>query len=369
MGYTTHDRRFVCAAVDGGWKVHYARFDGGASDLVGTTLPEGAHFVEWLGATQPFRREDRGIFIQDFIRLGERYQPTVVHAGPIPTVASVAVAAQVAPVIAMSWASDLLVDAASSKEIASSASVALRNAHAVVVDCSTVRERAEALGADPNRIISVPWGVELERFPHVAMPPRRAGEVRLLCVRSHEPLYDVETLLRAVHAVAVDQEVDVHLDLAGSGSLTEHLRSLASELGIGSLLTWHGRVDEGDVQRLLAAAHVHVSTALSDGSSISMLQAMATGRPTIATAIPSNREWIQDGVSGWLFKPGDASDLARAIVQAASLGPDLAGAGDAARHVAVLRADWVRNRSEIINCYSAVGTRRAAPTLPVNLRP
>jgi glycosyltransferase involved in cell wall biosynthesis len=67
---------------------------------------------------------------------------------------------------------------------------------------------------------------------------------------------------------------------------------------------------------LLQGAAVYVSPALSDGASAALLEALATGCLPVVADIEANREWIQDGANGLLFRPGDEASLAAALERA-----------------------------------------------------
>jgi glycosyltransferase involved in cell wall biosynthesis len=355
-GYTTHDRRFIEAATSNGWDVLHLRFDGSSQDLCNVALPVGARSADWLGANVALNEQNWSAFVRAFIDVEQGFLPNVIHAGPILTVASVATAAATTPVVAMSWASDLLLDSHDSALAEQRASTVLRCAAGVIVDCVTVGQRAIELGAEPGQLVITPWGVNLDEFPYRA--PERdgdAGPLRLLSVRSFEAIYDIETLLEAVSIAHNDLGVDLHLDLAGSGSLEGSLRHRAQDLGLSDLIVWHGRVSEEQIGDLMARCHVHVSTSLIDGSSISLLQAMATGRPTVTTDISSNREWIDEGLNGWLAEPGNAASFARIFKDLARRAGTLVHVGRNARSAAEARADWLQNRQLVIARYDSVG--------------
>jgi glycosyltransferase involved in cell wall biosynthesis len=61
---------------------------------------------------------------------------------------------------------------------------------------------------------------------------------------------------------------------------------------------------------------VYISASHSDGTSISLLEAFATGTPVIVPDIPGNREWVTPGENGWLFPDGDVQALASTIMNA-----------------------------------------------------
>ena len=77
-----------------------------------------------------------------------------------------------------------------------------------------------------------------------------------------------------------------------------------------------GDVDHTKIPALLREHNIYLSSALSDTTSVSLLEAIACGLFPIVTNIPANREWIVAGTNGLLFTPGDPADLARTAVEA-----------------------------------------------------
>jgi len=107
-----------------------------------------------------------------------------------------------------------------------------------------------------------------------------------------------------------------------------------------------GRIPETDLAPLLRSVDLYVSTSPVDGTSVTMLQAMATGCPVLVTDIPGNRNWIQSDSTGYLYASGDALSLSSAIDAAltntgtAKQQTLIATAMDSVRD----RADWSRNQ-------------------------
>ena len=64
------------------------------------------------------------------------------------------------------------------------------------------------------------------------------------------------------------------------------------------------------------SADLYLSASHSDGSSVSLMEALACGRPVLVSDIPGNREWIENSPAGWLFPDGDDAALAEGILKA-----------------------------------------------------
>jgi glycosyltransferase involved in cell wall biosynthesis len=289
-------------------------------------------------------------------------RPDLVHAGPIQIGALLTALARFRPLVAMSWGSDLLRDGARGIGRVA-AGYALRRCEALVCDCQTVRAAALRLGVPAERIVVFPWGVDLAHFS-----PAPPSEVRarlgwedalvLLSARSWEPGYGVEILVGGFIRAARSFP-ELRLLMLGDGSLRPRILRLLAEAGMEKRVHVAGQVGWEDLPSCYRAADLYVSASRSDGSSISLLEAIACGLPAMVSDIPGNREWIRPGIEGWLFRDGDEADLASAIEQAAKGRGELKQTGARARRTAEERADWGRNFPLLLKAYQiAVGEDR-----------
>ena len=127
---------------------------------------------------------------------------------------------------------------------------------------------------------------------------------RLDPVKNHVGLIQAASLLRA-------RGTDLHLVFAGDGPERRALMRLATELGVDDRLHMLGNVTE--VERLLNAFDAFVLNSNAEGMSNTLLEAMASGLPIIATRVGSNADLIVDGESGVLINPGADEELACAL--------------------------------------------------------
>src|SRR5205823_12324570 len=123
---------------------------------------------------------------------------------------------------------------------------------------------------------------------------------------------DVATLLHAA-ALVVRQRPAFRLRIAGDGPCLPALRGLAKQLGLDDQVAFLGEVR--DVAGLLATARLFVLPSLTEGISLTLLEAMSCGLPVVATRVGGNPEVIVDGQTGLLVPPGDPPALAAAILQ------------------------------------------------------
>jgi L-malate glycosyltransferase len=137
---------------------------------------------------------------------------------------------------------------------------------------------------------------------------------------------DQATLLRAARLV-LDRRPEVHFVIVGEGPLREPLLALHRELGLGPACLFAGF--RSDVEALLAAFDVFCLSSHMEGLGTSLLDAMAFGRPIVATAAGGIPEAVEDGVSGRVVPPRDPAALAAALLEVL---------GDAERRAALGRA-------------------------------
>jgi glycosyltransferase involved in cell wall biosynthesis len=161
-----------------------------------------------------------------------------------------------------------------------------------------------------DKIIDCPNGINVEVFASASTPGKQAlfsvaeNTPVILCVGSLGPAKGHDTLLRAISLVP-----DVVLVVAGVGQLSEQLQVFAESLGIASRVQFLGR--RGDVPQLLKAADLYVQPSRWEGCSLAMLEAMAAGKPIIASNIPGLAQVV--GEAGLLHPVGDADMLAQHI--------------------------------------------------------
>jgi len=361
-GYSTHDRRFLAKMAEPGHQVLFLRLrdDGGAFE--GRPLPSGVHALRWNGCRGALTPESCLALMPDFQRLLEEVRPDLLHAGPIPTCAFMGALSGFHPLVSMSWGSDLLVEAHESPMVGWAARFALAHSDWYVVDCDAVRQTVTSMvPAAADRFVQFPWGLELSRFPPPG--PRRGGgpEIVVLSTRSWSALYGIDTVIEAF-ALAHAQEPRLRLVLVGDGTMAPRVEEMIAARGLGDVVRRPGRLPEEELGHLFAHADIYLSCSLSDGTSVSLLEALAYGLPVVVTDAPGNREWVEGqggggAEGGWLAPPGDAGAFAQALVQAAHLDASQRQSV-ALRHRALVesRADWHANTRRLLAVYQQAGT-------------
>jgi len=286
--------------------------------------------------------------------LTRKIKPELVHAGPIQTCGFIAALAGVHPLLTMSWGFDLMQDAERSSWWRGITRFTLRRSDFFASDAEVTRQIAIDFGVDPERTVVFPWGTELDHFTPASgdMAGLEDG-LTIFCNRSWEPLYGVDVLAKAFVRVAQTRP-EVSLLLLGDGTQGAAIRQIIERGGVGEQVTFAGQVSQRDLPRYYHMADLYVSPSHIDGSSVSLMEALACGLPCLVSDIPANREWVRDGENGWLFPDGDAGALAARIINIFENRHQLTRVRGAARATAEEKADWKQNFGVLLKAYEQV---------------
>ncbi len=352
LGYSTHDYRFLKAISEGGHEVFFVQLEGNKRQVEDRLVPPNVQQVIWKGGREPFRWGNLAKLTFDFRRLTREIKPDLIHAGPIQTCAFIAVLSGFRPILTMSWGFDLMDDVHKNKWMESVTSFVLRRSTFFTSDANVTRDKAVMYGMNLEKTIVFPWGVDLEHFSPstVHRPP---SVFTLFCNRSWETRYGVDVLARAFVKVAQQNE-NVDLILLGGGSQGRHLRQILQSGGTLDRVTFGGQVSQTDLPRWYHMADLYISPSHVDGSSVSLMEALACGLPCLVSDIPANKEWVFENENGWLFRDGDADHLAEKILAAISQREKLPQIGESSRRSAEMRADWKKNAAALMNVYRSL---------------
>ena len=227
---------------------------------------------------------------------------------------------------------------------------------------------AKNLKISEDRVAVISNGVDTQRFaPH----PDAAGVRAELGVGATDPVMGIVAALRPeknhelfldVARRVVDECPSARFIVIGDGPCREAIEQYAQKLGIAEHVLMLG--SRSDVPRLLAAMDVFALTSHIEANPVSILEAMSTGRPVVATNVGSIHEAVAEGQTGFLVPAGDADQFAQRVVHLLNNPLSRNTMGAAARE-AVVR-DWsieamVQGYERLIE---SIYARKASPPAP-----
>ncbi len=285
LGYSTHDHRFLKAISDGGHEVFFVQLEGNKRQTEDRPIPENVRQVIWKGGRGPFRWSKLPALVLDFKRVLRELKPDLVHAGPIQTCAFIAALSGYRPVLTMSWGYDLMQDVDKGRMWEFATRYTLKRSTFFISDANVTKEKAVAYGMDPDRTMTFPWGVDLELFNVQTFKRSNDQTFTLFCNRSWEPIYGIDILARAFVKVAQQKE-EVELVLLNGGSQGNIIRNILQRGDVLDRVTFGGQVSQNELPRWYHMADLYISPSHVDGTSVSLMEALACGIPCLVSDIP-----------------------------------------------------------------------------------
>jgi glycosyltransferase involved in cell wall biosynthesis/aminoglycoside phosphotransferase (APT) family kinase protein len=170
-----------------------------------------------------------------------------------------------------------------------------------------------------GRVRVIHAGIDPAVYRRLPPPPQRRGRIpRILCVASLRPYKGHAVLLEACRLLR-DQGITFRCELVGDGPLRPELERRIAELGLQDVVRLFGALPQNQVARRLGRSSVFVLPSVvapdgqMEGIPVALMEAMAAGRPVVASDLSGIPELVQDGVSGFLTRPGDAAGIAAAV--------------------------------------------------------
>jgi glycosyltransferase involved in cell wall biosynthesis len=188
--------------------------------------------------------------------------------------------------------------------------------------------------------------------------PRTKRGFTLLYVGRLAPLKDHATLLRAV-ALTRSHHPDVQLWIVGDGPLEPSLRKLTQELGLSNSVTFFG--EQIDVSPFMMAADLFVSSSVTEGLPVSLLEAMSVGLPAVVTDVGGMGEIARLSGAVTLVPSSDPQGMASALSGAIARRQELPKMGQLASFCYEQYFRPERMLDDYMNLYNQCGSRTPAP--------
>jgi glycosyltransferase involved in cell wall biosynthesis len=294
-------------------------------------LPPGV-ILHDLTATTNRRKVRYAVWAEAVRRLVREIRPDVLHAHQVSSAGWLAAAAGYHPFEVTAWGSDLLVNPQRSRAQRWLARWVLRRADYVTCVSAALADVALTLGADRQRVEVAPWGVDTGIFHPLDEPARRALRAQLALadgpvvasLRAFQPIYNPLDVAQAIAPVlarvpAVQFVVFVYNE---DPALLARFKDLVEAAQGGEAVRYiHDLPHDQAIAQYLQVADAAISVPSSDGTPLSVLEAMACGAVPVVSDVPSLREWIEPQENGLLVPVGDSTALGAAVANVLAHAP------------------------------------------------
>lgn len=253
------------------------------------------------------------------------------------------------PFVLVLWGSDILAWSFRDRLRFNVARKVLASAAWVVADSITVRRIIQLnFGYPPERVSVFPFGPEEDAL---SFPFTKKDEGLVVFPRATEKIYSPEIALRAL-GLLVEKGRDLRVVFTLRGSMANECQNLAESLGLRA--EFKGYLPRRDYLETIAKAGIYLSTALSDATPVSLLEAMALGAFPVVSDLPAIREWIVDGLNGLLVDPCSPDSIASAIGRALDDSELVERARALNRKMIAERGPWTGNLENLTEILSGL---------------
>jgi glycosyltransferase involved in cell wall biosynthesis len=347
-GRSIHTQRWAEYFSGRGHEVHLITYDPMNRTLHGVT--EHVVASRWKNLYLAFFPRHRAIK-----NLVKSIRPDIVHAHFIAKYGFHLPGLAFRPTIVSAWGDDVLILPKKSRLISWYTRKVLDSVDLIYAVSRNIRSHVISDFSIPgSKVRYLPFGIDTGAFrPPAESVPEKQETIRIFSNRGYFPVYDNLTLVRGF-ALAYRKDPTLHLTLKGDGPQEREVRELVTGLGLDPYVTFRKKTDYSEVPKDYREADIFITTSVSDGTPVSVLEAMASGLPCIATSVGGIPEWIEDGVTGILIRPGSAEQAAGAILSLARDPALRKLLGEAARDTIVRNGQWAALMAQAEKDYLAL---------------
>ncbi|MEO0140731.1 MAG: glycosyltransferase family 4 protein [candidate division WOR-3 bacterium] len=272
-------------------------------------------------------------------RLSEEHDAVLAHFLPAYGVSAWRAGVPFAMVL---WGSDILTWPFRDGIRFGIAKAVLASASWAIADSFTVRRVLQLnFGYPPERVSVFPFGPDEDalRFPQT-----QKHENQVIFPRALESIYSPKVAIKALGALS-ERGHGLRILFTMPGAMAKECEALAKKLGI--FAEFKGPLARQDYLMSMASSGIYLSLALSDATPVSLLEAMALGAFPIVPDLPAMREWVLDGVNGFLVDPRSPESVAQALENALRGRELVENARALNRHLIQGLGPWIDNLAKL----------------------
>ncbi|RPI15748.1 MAG: glycosyltransferase family 1 protein [Ignavibacteriae bacterium] len=283
-----------------------------------------------------------------FKKVYNDFKPDIVHSGYVWQVGILASNLNVHPHLSMPWGSDILVEPDKSILKRMLVKKVINQCDHLQCDAEFVKKKMiDDYKIPADKVTVFPWGIDLNLFkPSGKQVSRKElgldDNLFIVVFNRHlTSIYGVSDLMEGFKLFSTGKD-DVKLLMVSGGPQRIETQKFINDNNLNSKITITGRVPNAKLPVYLNASDIYISTSLSDGTSLSLLEAMAMGLGIIVTDVPAIREWINND-NGIIVPINKSQEIAKALESYYLNRQLIAEHGTLNKEIAKERADWDKN--------------------------
>ena len=290
-------------------------------------------------------------------RLVKRIQPDIVHAHYASSYGLLASLLARHPLIISAWGSDVFAfgDSRIGRMILR---YNFSKADRILSTSEVMKKRV--MQFSPKEIEVTPFGVDVDLFHpgKVDFPLFSDAELVFGMIKTMNRIYGVDLALLAFKQV-MDRfpERRLKLLLVGGGDTDNEFRNLAERMGISTHVHFTGRIEQSEVPHYHRMIDVFLNPSRAESFGVSVLEAMACGRPVIVAKTGGLEEIVTDQVNGLYCEPGNSESLAERMIFLTENSDFRNELAEGARNHVMLKYDKVQTDQLVLRIYDSIRSR------------
>lgn len=204
----------------------------------------------------------------------------------------------------------------------------------------------QEFGISESKIIVLPNGVDTNFFEPLKIPENRSGgPLHIGFVGTFVDWHALDVLLEAIYELNA-RAVEIRLTLVGSGPELDNLRHRVSELALGNLVSFSGRLSRDNIPAAITefdigySGHIPTKSGEMYMSPLKIYEYMAMAKPVIASRNADSDELVAEGETGYVFEAGDKESIKAAIIRAVNNKGSIDAMGRKARIIIEEKHSW-----------------------------
>ncbi len=357
-GESVHDERFLKKMIEQGYEIYLISY---SKDKIPKDIPGLKKVIHkpLVPSFLPFSIYFN-YFPFGFLHLKYsiwKYKPDILHAGWVQHYGFISALSGFHPYVIIPWGSDILIEPHKSILHRLLTKYSLNRADMISCDAEFVKDEIVRLSGYPEeKIVVFPQGIDQKKF-NINVDGREIREKLgwmdkkiLIMARTFKPVYGIEFFLQAMTEV-IKKIPDVRVLMCGDGPLRDKFNEFVAKNSLSEYIHFPGNVKNDDLPKYYNAADIYVSSSLSDGTSLALLESMACGLPSVVTDVPAILEWVKDGENGFIVPRKNSKVLAEKLIELLNDDDMRKEFGRKNLMIAKERANWDDNFMKLVYIY------------------
>ena len=353
-----HDELFLKSLCETKYKTHLVAFT--EKDLPQNILSIPNLEIHYKKIPDIFnsRKYSYPFLVWSLNKIIAKIKPDILHSGWTPKDGLMATLTGFHPHLSMPWGSEVMVHPYENILYKIINNYVFKKSDHITCDSEHVKELIiKDYNILPQNITVFPWGINLKDFNNNDMEESKRTELGwgdktiLIMTRKFEKFYRIIEFIDVFHKLLKSND-NVRLFLLGSGPLENKIKSKIIKINISNYIHMPGWVNREEMNNYLNSSDIYVSNSYTDGSSVSLLEAIACGLSPIVTKIESIEEWVEDGYNGYLVDIDNPEEMENKIMNLTKSAKKMVKFKQRNFDLSKNKLDWKINFNILENIYS-----------------